>query len=131
MSSLDWMDRAECQYHDPELFFSEKRTAEALEVCGLCPVRQECKDYAVNPPKFQMPWNRAPYQVDMIGVWGGTTEGEREAVRRRGADARCVNVGCTNVARSPGAWYCQTCVKTRRRVSHQDHDKNQRTRVAA
>lgn len=40
----------------------------ARQLCGLCPVRLECLDYAVSNGEFQ-------------GVWGGLTEVERKRLR--------------------------------------------------
>lgn len=41
----------------------------AKETCLSCPVRRECLEYALADP-------------EVVGVWGGTTEGERWAMRR-------------------------------------------------
>jgi WhiB family transcriptional regulator, redox-sensing transcriptional regulator len=67
---------------DPELFFpvgnsgpALAQIAEAKAVCGRCPVVAECRDWAVQAGP-----------VD--GVWGGTTESERRAMRRHEICAR-------------------------------------------
>jgi hypothetical protein len=53
------------------IFFAEKTgaNAEARAICGQCPVKAECLDYALNRPEW--------------GMWGGTTLDERIALRRR------------------------------------------------
>jgi len=58
---------------DPELFFprssrDEAQIATAKRVCGDCPVRRECLSFALTHA--------------VHGIWGGTTEAEREALQR-------------------------------------------------
>lgn len=72
-----WRDRAACLREDPELFFPvgnsglmDEQIAEAKAVCGQCRVTRQCLDWAVLTGQVH-------------GVWGGTTEGERRAMRRR------------------------------------------------
>lgn len=49
--------------------FTERRRVEkARNVCWDCPERQPCREYAIANPM-------------MLGVWGGTTAKEREAMR--------------------------------------------------
>jgi len=74
---LDWKLKAACRDLDTSLFFpdSEAEADAAKAVCALCPVRQECLEFAL-----------ATRQND--GIWGGLTETERRRVRRRGAQAR-------------------------------------------
>jgi WhiB family redox-sensing transcriptional regulator len=45
------------------------RVAEAKLICASCPVLTQCRAYALDAGE--------PY-----GIWGGLTEGERDAVRR-------------------------------------------------
>jgi WhiB family transcriptional regulator, redox-sensing transcriptional regulator len=82
LSSL-W-EQAACQAADPELFFpatgagaSLAQIARAKAVCGACPVRELCLDYALETGQAH-------------GVWGGTTVEERHtiAARRRRRPAR-------------------------------------------
>jgi len=73
-----WRNDALCRGVETDLFFpagelgeEPVRQAEAAkEVCSRCPVREDCLDYALATDQ--------PF-----GVWGGTTEGERRAIRRR------------------------------------------------
>jgi WhiB family redox-sensing transcriptional regulator len=71
-----WINRAACTGIDPELFFpSRGESADpARAVCAGCPVRAECLDHALA-------------NVEMFGVWGGTSERERRAIRRNRARA--------------------------------------------
>jgi WhiB family redox-sensing transcriptional regulator len=73
----DWVERAACRGHDPDLFTTDKyefRTstadpeytalvAEARRVCRRCPVQPECLQHAITN--------------DEHGIWGGTTRAER------------------------------------------------------
>ncbi|MEU9788418.1 WhiB family transcriptional regulator [Streptomyces phaeochromogenes] len=74
-----WRERAACLYEDPDLFFpignsglTHKQIDEAKAVCGRCPVMEQCLDWAV-------------HVVQVEGIWGGTTESERRAMKRREA----------------------------------------------
>jgi WhiB family redox-sensing transcriptional regulator len=69
-----WQDRAACRDVDPDLFFAAEserglrkhaRELLAKSLCGTCPVRRECREHAL-------------VVGEMYGVWGGTTEEERE-----------------------------------------------------
>ncbi|MBX7554681.1 WhiB family transcriptional regulator [Streptomyces sp. NPDC004232] len=73
----NWRDHAACRHVDPDLFFPVGTTGPALvqterakEVCGLCPAREPC-----------LAWALATGQG--TGVWGGTSETERRALRHR------------------------------------------------
>ncbi|MDQ0785349.1 WhiB family transcriptional regulator [Streptomyces sp. B3I8] len=77
----NWRDRAACRTEDPDLFFPVGTTGPALlqieeakSVCHGCPVRDECLEWALEAGQD-------------IGVWGGLTELERRALKRRRATA--------------------------------------------
>lgn len=55
----DWMDRAACRGHDPELWFSNDATDRDLAraVCDRCPVRRDCGQHADS--------------INAEGIWGG------------------------------------------------------------
>ncbi len=83
----DWRSRAACLSADPELFFplsssgpSARQIAQAKMVCGRCPVRPECLDFAL-----------ATRQAD--GVWGGTSEADRSRMRATAARGGPVMAG--------------------------------------
>lgn len=71
LSGFDWHDDAACCAADPELFFPRRGTmsTKAKEVCAACPVRRECLEQAI--------------ETDAWGIWGGTSEEERRALKRR------------------------------------------------
>jgi WhiB family redox-sensing transcriptional regulator len=65
---------AACKQHDPGLFFGETggrspTEAEAKQICWSCPIRVECLRWAVRV-------------TDLHGVWGATSQSERENWRR-------------------------------------------------
>lgn len=66
-----WHDEAACQGMDVNLFYPVKgKKLAALKVCARCPVADLCLEYAQARSE---PW----------GIWGGMTERERAAARRR------------------------------------------------
>lgn len=68
---VDWSDRAACAGMDQRIFYLERgySSKEAREICGRCPVRSECLEYALE-------------NKESFGLWGGTSERERRAMRR-------------------------------------------------
>jgi WhiB family redox-sensing transcriptional regulator len=78
---MDWRHEAACRDEDPELFFPIGNTGPALlqideakEVCHRCTVTEECLIWALDSGQD-------------AGVWGGLSEDERRAVKRRGVRA--------------------------------------------
>src|ERR1700709_559642 len=79
---MDWRHRAVCRDEDPELFFPIGNTGPALmqseeakAVCRRWPVMSECLSWALESGQD-------------AGVWGGLSEDERRALKRRNARAR-------------------------------------------
>src|SRR5690242_16880922 len=79
---MDWRHRAACLDEDPELFFpiGNKGPAllqieEAKAVCRRCEVMDTCLRWALDTGQD-------------AGVWGGLSEDERRALKRRNARAR-------------------------------------------
>ena len=79
---MDWRHRATCLDEDPELFFPIGNTGPALlqieeakAVCRRCPVTETCLTWALDTGQD-------------AGVWGGLSEDERRALKRRTARAR-------------------------------------------
>lgn len=66
-----WMDRGLCVETDPDAFFpgQGEPAKDAKQVCRACEVRAECLEYALQ--------NRIEF-----GIWGGTSEMDRRAMRR-------------------------------------------------
>jgi len=79
---MDWRHKAACLTEDPELFFPVGNTgpalvqiAEAKKVCRRCGVREACLQWALDAGQDH-------------GVWGGLSEDERRAMKRRAARMR-------------------------------------------
>jgi WhiB family redox-sensing transcriptional regulator len=80
--AMDWRHRSACLDEDPELFFPIGNTGpailqieEAKQVCRRCDVREQCLSWALEAGQDH-------------GVWGGLSEDERRALKRRNARAR-------------------------------------------
>ncbi|MFD5661536.1 WhiB family transcriptional regulator [Streptomyces hirsutus] len=68
---LTWQEEALCAQTGGDFFFPEPGSSvrDAKRICGLCPIRVTCLDYAMtNDMRF--------------GVWGGLSEKERLDLRR-------------------------------------------------
>ena len=83
---MDWRSKAACLTVDPELFFPIGNTgpaimqvAEAKSVCRGCSVVGVCLQWAIDNNQD-------------AGVWGGMSEEERRALKRRAGRAR--RAGC-------------------------------------
>ncbi|WP_166987327.1 WhiB family transcriptional regulator [Canibacter zhoujuaniae] len=79
---MTWREKAACLTVDPEIFFPVGNTGPALEqieraksVCASCKVTDQCLQYAMDSNQDH-------------GVWGGLSEDERRALKRRAARAR-------------------------------------------
>ena len=79
---MDWRHDAACQDEDPELFFPIGNTGPALlqideakRVCQRCAVMESCLEWALESGQDS-------------GVWGGLSEDERRALKRRSARIR-------------------------------------------
>jgi WhiB family transcriptional regulator, redox-sensing transcriptional regulator len=73
----DWREHSACRDTDPDLFFPVGTTGPAIEqieaaksVCRQCEVQRECLEYALATNQDS-------------GIWGGTSEEERRALRRQ------------------------------------------------
>jgi WhiB family transcriptional regulator, redox-sensing transcriptional regulator len=81
-AAMDWRHSAVCREEDPELFFPIGNTGPALlqieeakAVCRRCPVMEQCLQWALESGQDS-------------GVWGGLSEDERRAMKRRAARNR-------------------------------------------
>jgi WhiB family redox-sensing transcriptional regulator len=79
---MTWRDNGACLDEDPELFFAIGSTGPALRqieeakaVCRRCEVVDTCLRWAIESRQE-------------TGVWGGLSEDERRALKRRNARAR-------------------------------------------
>jgi WhiB family transcriptional regulator, redox-sensing transcriptional regulator len=73
----DWREQSACRDTDPDLFFPVGTTGPAIEqietakaVCRVCDVQKSCLEYALVTNQDS-------------GIWGGTSEEERRAIRRQ------------------------------------------------
>lgn len=68
---MDWADEAECRGYPSDVFFPERGGSDALAklICEMCPVIEECGEYAI-------------VNVVDFGVWGGMSARQRIAIRR-------------------------------------------------
>jgi WhiB family redox-sensing transcriptional regulator len=76
-----WREAAACRRTDPDLFFPVGTTGMALEhiasakaVCQECVSREPCLEFAMATNQDS-------------GIWGGTSEEDRRALRRQRARA--------------------------------------------
>lgn len=70
-----WQRDAACRGQGEDAFFGDDRVTRqvAVDVCGACPVRRDCLEYALA-------------ERISVGIWGGLTERQRGAIamdRRR------------------------------------------------
>jgi WhiB family redox-sensing transcriptional regulator len=75
-SDKNWRANAACQYGDRDLHFPiantpgwRKQTQEAKKVCGGCPVREACLEWALKTGQT-------------AGVWGGKSARQRKEMHR-------------------------------------------------
>lgn len=69
-----WMDEGACRGSDIRSFFRtwpEVAVEETKAICRDCGVQSECLSYALE-------------HLSIVGVWGGTTERERQRMRSEG-----------------------------------------------
>ncbi|MFI1934633.1 WhiB family transcriptional regulator [Streptomyces sp. NPDC020330] len=73
----NWRLHAACREEDPDLFFpigstgpALVQTKEAKAVCRTCPVQAACLEWALENKQDS-------------GIWGGLSEDERRALKRR------------------------------------------------
>ncbi len=73
---MDWRQHALCREEDPDLFFpvgtggpALAQAEDAKSVCRRCPVMQRCLRWAMESGQE-------------YGVWGGTSEKDRQSLRR-------------------------------------------------
>lgn len=82
MEGVNWQSKGACRNEDPELFFpigntgpAIMQTEEAKQVCRRCDVREQCLAWALEHGQD-------------YGVWGGLSEDERRALKRRNSRAK-------------------------------------------
>lgn len=110
---LAWVQRsALCAQVDDEerdrLFFPGSGSIDrrAFEICAECPLIDACRDYAVA-------------RKGVLGVWGGTSEAQREAIRagkdpKGRAYAQCGTRAAYEAHRKRGEKACDSCREAER-----------------
>ena len=75
--TTEWMADGKCREYPAGTFFPRDGLGviKAQKICASCPVADQCLEYALDN------------HVDH-GVWGGLSEDERRALKRRNARAR-------------------------------------------
>lgn len=75
--SADWMELGKCREVHPRVMYPHdvSGTVVAKRVCAGCPVRSECLEWALERNEY-------------FGVWGGTSERERNRLRKARRMAR-------------------------------------------
>jgi WhiB family redox-sensing transcriptional regulator len=97
-----WRDDALCRETDPDAFYPDpgQSAQQALDVCRRCPVTAECLAFALA-------------HDERFGVWGGTTEADRQRLRRQQQEAAEGGHTPGLSARGNGVW--AVSVRYRRR----------------
>lgn len=101
-----WQDHAACSGTNTELFFltidrygtdvDDPALIEAAKtVCRRCEVREECLTAALDNEEW--------------GVWGETTQDERERLNRLIPRAKCPICACTDLHASGRVQICNSC----------------------
>jgi WhiB family transcriptional regulator, redox-sensing transcriptional regulator len=92
-AGADWRSQSACKDSDPELFFplsawgpSLTQLATAKAICARCEVTAECLRFALSSGQE-------------YGVWGGTSEDERKAMRRAQNVVRPIPVAGQDIVR--------------------------------
>jgi WhiB family redox-sensing transcriptional regulator len=71
----DWMQNGACVTIGGDMWFPESTPHKAaFQICNTCPVQPLCLDYAITTNQRH-------------GIWGGTTEADRERMRKQVAAA--------------------------------------------
>lgn len=95
-----WVSEARCVKADPELFYpiskNDPEAARTIEsYCSRCPVEGDCLGYALARGEQ--------------GIWGGTTEEQRQAIRRKQSRKKCVRCSSTQVRQTTKYQVCTSC----------------------
>jgi WhiB family redox-sensing transcriptional regulator len=92
-----WRSLAACRSADPELFFpislsgsGAADVAKAKAICAKCDVREHCLSAALA-------------LGHVYGIWGGTTEEDRQQLRRQGDGAQASAEQGTHRGEDPAA----------------------------
>lgn len=115
--STAFMDNAPCKGVSPEIFYPEEstrtRAAAAKAICGVCPVRAECLDYALK-------------KQEQFGVWGGLLTRERNRILAANLEvlpSHCDKghaLANENIYRYRGKYGCRKCARDERKQRYKE-----------
>jgi WhiB family redox-sensing transcriptional regulator len=91
-----WQLRAFCAGSNPEIFEDPEQAETALAYCVRCPVRGDCLEFALS-------------FAEVFGVWGGTTDDERRALKRGGIRRSCPGCGGRGIYSDGCCEICTAC----------------------
>lgn len=116
-----WYEHARCQGMNTNIFFTDG-SVYAKIICSGCPVKDACLQEALD--------------TDSRGVWGGTTEHERNGMKRRQRGVAPTRTHCpkgheytpeNTYWRTDGTRNCRTCVLAAKQAYRDAHRKPRAT----
>jgi WhiB family redox-sensing transcriptional regulator len=119
--SNHWYENAACKGMETNLFFSDGSVF-AKMVCRTCPVKDACLQEALD--------------TGSRGIWGGTTEYERNGMKRRQRGVSPTRTHCpknheytpeNTYWRTDGTRNCRTCVLNAKQAYRDAHRKPKAT----
>lgn len=93
--SPPWMRRGFCVGANPEIFYAEDQIETAVGYCQRCMVRDVCLAWALKNNEY--------------GVWGATTEKERQKAQRIVKRASCPTCGGKTIHKIDNQSICVPC----------------------
>lgn len=102
-ADTSWRERSACRTADPDLFFPTGRDGdeppyplpEAVAICDRCPVKPECLAWAL--------------ATNPLGTWGGTSEYQRNQLRKKAARVTCPSCGGREITTHSRFSACIAC----------------------
>lgn len=95
LARTGWLLKAFCRGANPDLFFASGNEEAAKAYCARCSVITPCLKMATDEK--------------LDGVWGGTTEDERKALKRGGVRASCPGCRSQTLATDGVSEICVSC----------------------
>lgn len=93
--TAQWMRKAFCKGANPDLFAEEGHEATAKAYCQRCKVAVLCLEWAI--------------ARNEEGIWGGTNDAERRALKRGGPRASCPGCSSSTLYSDGASEVCVTC----------------------
>jgi WhiB family transcriptional regulator, redox-sensing transcriptional regulator len=106
---IRWRTQAACRDADPGLFQDSLLEKVVIEqFCRQCPVKPQCLKEAL--------------ENDDVGVWGGTTQKERNYMKTPRMRKRCLMCSSRNIQADVHSGVCLNCGFSWRSKEHQDSE---------